>query len=396
MTHVAPIVPDQVLPGQGSGLARHIKSLDGLRGIAVLMVFCFHFIAYRPTQDTLGKLLNGARGLGWSGVDLFFVLSGFLITGILFDAKGSPNYFRNFYARRTLRIFPLYYGMVFLCTIVFPQLGVFKEAVPSGGSWSWWLYLSNVRYTILQQTPTGWLGIFWSLSVEEHFYLLWPAIIFLCGRRSAILVSAGCMILASLSRACFIVAGNKVAPYLFTPCRMDALASGAFVALCARGPGGIDALVPRAKMLWSLITPLAVAVAFWRHSFVYDPVMQLAGLPLIACSYSSLVAVAASRSCWIPLRGVLEMPALRSVGKYSYGMYVFQFAVLSVMERLRLLPCHLFPDRLVRGNDAIEVVAATTASFSLAFVSWHVYEKHFLRLKRFFEYPPRPPQSTAG
>ncbi len=379
-----------------SGLPRHIKPLDGLRGIAILMVFCHHMFPYRPTHAMTGKLINGALGMGWSGVDLFFVLSGFLITGILFDAKGSNAYFRNFYARRTLRIFPLYYGMIFLCTIVIPRLGVFPDAVPPGSSWWWWLYLSNVRSAFMPDLKGGWLGFFWSLAVEEHFYLLWPTIIYFCSRKSAMKVAIGCIIIASVSRAAFILAGNKFAPYLLTPCRLDALAAGGLVALAARGPGGIAALAPRAVWICLLSGVAAVIVAFWRHSVAWDSTMQMVGFPLVACAYASLIAVVAGPSRWAPLRWALQTPWLRSVGKYSYGMYVFHNAVGSIIGRLSAFPIHWFPDRIARADDLLNALIVTLATFAVAYTSWHLYEKHFLQLKRFFEDTPRVAPSTES
>jgi peptidoglycan/LPS O-acetylase OafA/YrhL len=374
----------------GSGLPRHMQPLDGLRGIAILLVFSLHFFPWRPSPSLAGKVLNGIFGLGWSGVDLFFVLSGFLITGILFETKGEARYFQNFYARRTLRIFPLYYGVLLLFIVVVPLLRLPLNSAPQGSSWWWWVYLSNFRYAFRPNLSSGWLGYFWSLAVEEHFYLVWPAVIYFCSRRGAIAVTIICIILASVSRAFFIHAGNDLAPYVLTPCRMDSLAAGAFVALAARGGGGIRGLGPPAKLIGKVAGALALVVAFWRHSVAWDPVMQMVGFPLITCSYACLIAIAANPPSSSPLRVALEYPLLRSLGKYSYGMYVFHAAVRALFDRIPGFPVRLFPDWIARANDAVNFVVLTFASFAVAYVSWHVYEKHFLRLKRRFDYNRSP------
>jgi peptidoglycan/LPS O-acetylase OafA/YrhL len=238
-------------------MPKHIKALDGLRGIAILLVLVHHLLQYRQDPSLLGRIINGVAGVGWSGVSLFFVLSGFLITGILFDSKGGENYFRNFYARRTLRIFPLYYLFVLLCTVVFPLWSVTAAAKPADSSWMWWCYLGNYHYAFHHSTSEGWLNAFWSLAVEEHFYLIWPAFVFLLNRVTLMRVAACCMVLGECCRAYFILHHNVYAPYVWTPCRMDDLALGALVALAVRGA---DGLAPIRRVAW-VFAPLAGAVA---------------------------------------------------------------------------------------------------------------------------------------
>ena len=369
-----------------SGLPRHMKALDGLRGIAILLVFSLHFFPWRPSHSLLAKVLNGTLGLGWSGVDLFFVLSGFLITGILFDTKRDAHYFKNFYARRTLRIFPLYYGVLLLFTIILPIAGARLGSAPEGSTWWWWVYLSNFRYAFRPNLAGGWIEFYWSLAVEEHFYLVWPAVIYLCNRRGAIVVSLICIVLASISRGLFIHAGNNLAPYVLTPCRMDSLAGGALIALLARGPGGIARLVPIAKRIGKVSAPLALIVAFWRHSIAWDPIMQMLGFPLITCSYACLIAIAARPKSSSLLGRGLENPVLRSLGQYSYGMYVFHAAIASLFDRIPAFPLHPFPARLSRANDTVNFMILSCACYAVAFISWHVYEKHFLKLKDRFAY----------
>jgi len=383
-----PNTPKQAM---GQRHTQHIKALDGLRGVAILMVLTHHFIPYHPTHSVIGKLLNGIAGIGYSGVDLFFVLSGFLITGILFDAKQDEHYFRTFYARRTLRIFPLYYLMTFLCLVIIPRLNILQDAVPSGGGWWWWFYVSNFHYAFKHNLSEGWLNPFWSLAVEEHFYLLWPTVIYLLNRKKAILFSVACIIIATLSRAAFIAYGNHTAPYVLTPCRIDALASGALVALLARGPISLNHYLPRIKVLCLVTGAIGFAIALWRHGIVWDSIMQLTGFPLVAAFYACLLIIVC-----IPgpgdsrvIRKAFENKLLTSFGKYSYGIYVFHSAVHSLVMRVPFLTWKLSAAHFTHLSDILNFLTLTAVSFAVAYASWHLFERHFLKLKRFFTYVPR-------
>jgi len=162
--------------------------LDGLRGVAILLVLFLHFIIGQgvPAPSVLVDWwFIGIVRAGWMGVDLFFVLSGFLITGILLDTKGSRHYFRQFYTRRVLRIFPLYYGSLVLFLILLPTLFPDDQVLHdlhADAVW-FWTYLYNVKVAAAGFTPSSALGHFWSLAVEEQFYLIWPIVVLCLGRR---------------------------------------------------------------------------------------------------------------------------------------------------------------------------------------------------------------------
>jgi len=173
-------------PAKKSSLPSHIPALDGIRGLAVLLVFYCHTTLIDP-GGALGKLFVSSSRISWAGVDLFFVLSGFLITGILFDAKGKDFYFRNFYARRTVRIFPLYYAFLLVALVLLPIVtpaslaDVYLHEFPTQKVW-YWLYLSNFYQAF---HPTHHLVfVSWSLAIEEQFYLCWPLVVFLCSRKA--------------------------------------------------------------------------------------------------------------------------------------------------------------------------------------------------------------------
>jgi peptidoglycan/LPS O-acetylase OafA/YrhL len=167
--------------GKSRASVERVPVLDGLRGLAILLVMLHHFFQnYVPEPVWIDRLVFGLMGCGWFGVDLFFVLSGFLITGILYDAKGADRYFLNFYARRTLRIFPLYYAVLVLLFVLLPRVphplaaDYVSDSAPDQ-LW-FWLYLTNFRIAL----NGGWYShlvpsVFWSLAIEEQFYVLYPS-----------------------------------------------------------------------------------------------------------------------------------------------------------------------------------------------------------------------------
>jgi peptidoglycan/LPS O-acetylase OafA/YrhL len=369
--------------------AVHIPALDGLRGIAILLVVVFHFSqpAYSQTASGLRLAIQRLTGAGWVGVDLFFVLSGFLITSILYEAKQSDGYFKNFYMRRVLRIFPLYYGVLFVAFAVVPlfhtyQTGFYKTI--SHHQIYLWTYLQNY----VQLPWEGWAGFthFWSLAVEEQFYLVWPAVVFLLNRRALMGVSIGVVVTALLLRT-FVVLDHQSA-YAWTPCRMDGLAIGAFLALASHGHRGIVWLARPAVFVGAVAAVLLVLVAARNHgSFWYgDRRVQTIGYSLLALLFGAALVravVATPGSLW---GGLLNSRWLRFFGKYSYGLYVFHGLLMWWVKDGLLL------SGLVRGLHSFylgllaHLLVLTVASTAVALLSWHLYEKHFLKLKRFFEY----------
>jgi peptidoglycan/LPS O-acetylase OafA/YrhL len=229
--------------------------LDGVRGLAVLAVMLCHFVWFAPLTSTyeipdkFSKLGVELLRTGRYGVDLFFVLSGFLITGILFDAKSDKHYFRNFYARRTLRIFPLYYAVLLLMFVVLPMFmgprTAGEQQIVQNQGWLW-LYLSNMKSAFVGpefwQQDRIWMGHFWSLAIEEQFYLVWPLVILLLSRRAAMIACVAMIAGAPLLRIGLFLwlqppAGSDATPVglfaaiYFTLSKVDTLALGALLAL---------------------------------------------------------------------------------------------------------------------------------------------------------------------
>jgi peptidoglycan/LPS O-acetylase OafA/YrhL len=372
----------------------HLPPLDGLRGLAVLGVMFYHFNLI--VEDSY--VFNGVPAVlarsGWCGVDLFFVLSGFLITGILLDAKGSPHYFRNFYARRTLRIFPLYYGLltaVFLLGPRIPALATPEFEALAQHQWSLWFYYSNLTVAWYNDFffNADWIEFnhFWSLAIEEQFYLVWPAVVLLCGRRSLAVACGALIVIAFLLRGAFVLHGDHVwTVYAFTPCRWDGLALGGLLALAWRTPGWWPPVARRAPLV-AMVCFFALAGAAWQgNRLEYDnPSFQVFGYSALALFFGAFIVLAVDASASSVARRLWSQPVLRFFGKYSYGLYVVH---PTLMEHLvQLLPVPVLAERW--GSPALGaltfMIASLGLSVVLAWLIWHLYEKHFLRLKGFFE-----------
>ena len=375
-------------------------ALDGVRGIAVLLVLAYHGAReYAPTTEkyALVNLLRTACSIGWCGVDLFFVLSGFLITGILYRSKSRPAYFRNFYARRILRIFPLYY-LILAGSLVY---GVVRLSLGYSGSWqglaggelALWTYTTNLavgfsgRWTASQPVPGAEFSHFWSLAIEEQFYLVWPLVVYTLSRRRAMTCCAAMAVCALMLRVGLLAAGAPaVSIFVLTLCRMDALAVGGFLALHCQGKS------PSARALavarWVGSAGVLGLVGFWilrGEMSDYDPFVQTAGFALLAIVFTCFVAsslVPRERSWVVP---VLELPALRFVGRYSYGAYAYHYILL--MGVLPVIPASWWTAAAagsVVGAKAAQVMTFLGLTLLVAVLSFHLFEEPFLKLKSRF------------
>ncbi|HEX6901604.1 MAG TPA: acyltransferase [Thermoanaerobaculia bacterium] len=350
---------------------RRLPVLDGLRGVAILLVLVLHFTMYGGPPSSIGIAAVRPFALaGWIGVDLFFVLSGFLITGILYDAKGGERYFRNFYLRRLLRIAPLYYGALAVFLLLLP-------ALRSEAFW-YWTYLLNFRIAARGWPDPGALGHFWSLAVEEQFYLLWPLAVFRLRRRPLMAVCAGAAAVSVATRLVLHWMGNGPAAFVLTPARLDALAAGAFLALAVRGPDGLATAVRWAKPAVAACAVGLAALFVWKRGLpAEDPAVAVAGYLLLAVFFAGILALV------IACRGArwLAAPALVFFGRYSYGLYVLHHPLLFLKPRWLVYEGTLEWLLFVAGGIGVSVL--------LALLSWRFLEKPFLDLKDRFPYDGR-------
>ena len=379
--------------------------LDGVRGLAVLAVMLLHFTLFVPVGVT-ERFLSGWLATGWIGVDLFFVLSGFLITGILMDTRDDPHHFRNFYARRTLRIFPLYYAYLALLFVVLPALHegyAMEHAVDDRRFWLW-TYIGNILMARGWEVMPSHTTHLWSLAVEEQFYLVWPILVFTVRRKWLTALCVATFVGAILTRAYLATQEAWAAAYVLTPARMDTLAAGSLVAVVLRQRGPEAVRLLGASMLWSGAF-LIGAGTVW--SFTQGTTQFLAPLdfgteefayPGIALMFAALVAhiVTAAPTATVPR--LFTNRTLRTLGKYSYGLYLIHVPIRNVtrllIERRGGLPS-------VWGSEipaqVLVTVVGIAASFVLAYASWHLFEKQVLKLKSRFDSKAAPtPEPVLG
>lgn len=274
-------------------------ALDGIRALAVTLVFINHY-GGGAHGGRLLNLINEVRSRCWVGVDIFFVLSGFLITGILFDTREDSEYFKRFFARRSLRIFPVFYVVVAVLLVLTPVLHYQWRA----GHLLFLIYMGNffanhdVTLYLVQSAnhPTFqvFLGHFWSLCVEEQFYLLWPIAIWLVRDRINLLwlASGICMLAFALRCVMFVVAGPaKAETWIIRtlPFRMDTLLIGGILALLLRGPNA-DRWQRFCRPV--LIAGCALTLAIFWLSPAYDSGWMLTvGLTTIALASAGLIGL---------------------------------------------------------------------------------------------------------
>ena len=327
----APVRKGIVLsPGPGA----HYLALDGLRGVAILLVFIHHSLTVSG-RSPVARMFETLRSIGWTGVTLFFVLSGFLIGGILLDSRGSRGYFVNFYMRRTLRIFPLYYGFLVGVLFLAPVLGHWiygRPMEPLPGQFIFWTYLANYRDVLPACPAPIALDPLWSLAVEEQVYLVWPAFIAFCPRRWLVGVLVA-ILPASLAWRCGALALHRsfAWSYSWTPACLDAFAAGTLVAVMIRRADGLEWLriwVPRVFGLTG-----AFLAGLWIGGRTFDfwmnaTVLLTVGLTVLPLFFAALIAGIVTGCVPGPLAHILSAPGLRSVGRYSYAIYLFHVVLI--------------------------------------------------------------------
>jgi peptidoglycan/LPS O-acetylase OafA/YrhL len=386
----------------------HVPALDGVRGLAIALVFARHLSLiswFQRSPSAADRAVSGVMGAGWIGVDLFFVLSGFLITGVLLHDRdrAAPMTAKlgRFYWRRTLRIMPLYYVACAILFFVVPALPYFRAqpeiaVLHQSAPW-YWLYGVNILDVVHggAWTPFN-TGHFWSLAVEEQFYLVWPLVVLATSRKTLVRIVAGLIVAGPFIRlACvaFLGGAGPNAAYTLSLARVDVLGVGALLAVTYRGDHGwwarVQTLAP-----WCGGAALAtfVLIALTRGvDASHDPVMQTIGYSAVALGMGSLLAslLRVDRPA-LRLGRFFSAQPLRTLGKYSYCLYIVHYPLMAVMD-LAWMHVHIAPvlgSQLPSWTAYGAVLAAS--SFAIAWVSWRVLESPMLAMKDRFTPSPIP------
>jgi len=375
--------------------AKRIPELDGLRGLAILMVLIWHF-GYGANSAAGHRwvfYLGDAGSLLWSGVDLFFVLSGFLIGGILLDARNSPNYFNAFYARRVFRIIPIYavvVGVFYICLVA---------GIPgrmAGSNWlfgptvPWYAYATftqNIGYGTGEPNLAAWLRATWSLAIEEQFYLILPAVVWFVSRRRLPYLLGSAILAAPLLRLFLNLhySNGRLASFNLMPCRADALLLGVAAALLVRQQSIWESLKSQRRRIVSAWIVLLAGLPFLVLFKVSDPEqsfwMSTVGLSWLALFYFGLLLMALVYSDgW--LGRILRTSWLKALGTISYGVYLLHIPVLG-------LTFAIFRGKRPWAETPADrglVLLALAATIAIASVSWTLFEKPLLKIGHSVKY----------
>jgi peptidoglycan/LPS O-acetylase OafA/YrhL len=367
---------------------RYFPVLDGLRGLAIIGVLLTHAAVYFQAHGAATRWFLPVMQFGQWGVDLFFVLSGFLITGILLDTRTAINRERSFYGRRVLRIFPVYYLALGLVLFVQPHWGWLRTAasLQTPAEYLSYLFYFQNWLPLFNNggAPNSLVGHFWSLAVEEQFYLVWPVIVWHLSARA---IARLCLValLVTLVVRILLVAhfGSDVWVYRFTITRADGLYVGSALAVIYAVKGHVPkrlmvGLVALGGAALAIIALFGPARQIWltgtQMSMIgISGVALLSGASVIFCLQSDETSVAK----------LLKQRWLRTFGKYSYGMYVWHFPIYYGMQHLLEEQSFVFPLPTVIALPFLGVIIAV--SFMAAWMSFNFYEQWFLQLKVHFQ-----------
>jgi peptidoglycan/LPS O-acetylase OafA/YrhL len=380
---------------------KHFPPLDGVRAIAFLLVLLAHSVdALGVHHIDKGFLVQAITfPLGEGGVRLFFILSGFLITSILLDAKQYTHYFKNFYARRALRILPLYYFYLILAFAILPLLIAvpWKDALVAKQILPFCFYTANnVEHIQWFQVP-GQLALWdyphihhlWSLAIEEQFYLFWPLVVFLLNKRA---LKVLCIVtIAATPFVIFLynithgrVSGLAAVTYL----HLDALCLGGLIACLATEERGAALLNRLTRPVFLVAGCLAISLLVLKKITGFHDTFQVLLCILNFLLASVLVSSLLSRNR--TERALLSKRWLTRIGKYSYGLYVYHQIILRMIVTPAIMRIGLFSHHGMLLEVLVTAAFGLAITYVVAWVSWQIFEKQLLKLKRYFQYREEP------
>jgi len=316
---------------------KHVLELDGVRGIACLSILLSHCLLGLIVTDKgsiARDILQGTTALLLGGVPLFFVLSGFLIGGILLDTRGKDHYFKAFWVRRIARIFPVCYFLVATYGIALfiaahfnlNQMNIWVLAEPRPPILSYLTFTQSFWLAANGYGGPGWLGITWSLAIEEQFYLLFPLAVYFMSHRAVIILAVGSILLTPLFR----IIADQIYPdwygaYVLLPCRADNLMCGVLVAIIVRNPRALSIAIRYRALLDVAIVVMAASIATDDILFRLVPAHNFS-YSVIACMFGLLVL-----RIFLYRRGrynaFLRAPILAKFGLISYALYMYHQSI---------------------------------------------------------------------
>jgi peptidoglycan/LPS O-acetylase OafA/YrhL len=367
---------------------RHLPALDGLRGLAIIAVLLRHAAFFFQEHGPAARWFLPVMQFGGWGVDLFFALSGFLITGILLNTRSALNRGRSFYGRRILRIFPLYYLAIAVVFLAEPHSAWVRSAANLQNPADHLAYLFYFQNWIPLwhhgDYPISFISHFWSLAVEEQFYMIWPAVIWHLTTRAVVKLCAVAFVVSFALRVILDAHfGTGIWVYAFTITRADGLYVGSALAAILALEGHISNRILGGLTAGGLLALAMVAVfgparCLWETG-EYMSIFGISGVALL----SGAAVVFCLQYTETRLGRFFQQGWIRSFGKYSYGMYVWHFPVYYTMEHVMEQRSVVFPLPTAKAIPYLALLMA--ASYSAAWLSFNLYEQWFLRLKTRFE-----------
>jgi len=375
-----------------------IPELDGMRGIAILLVMMVHIIPYNPVQIHYPgeKYVAAFASMGWAGVDIFFVLSGFLITSILLRTKRGEGYFKNFYARRILRIFPLYYITITLVFIAAPLINsALKSEVLANMPW-YYLYASNWGFAFSRLSDPFGIGLTWSLAIEEQFYLVWPLVVYYLNSKKLAFLSVILVLSSLIIRVGLFSYNGKIFDYseffyhaTFT--RFDSLILGALIAVAFESDRWKEILKRISVPVFLIAVGFVGFLVYLRpDSPLWDnPPMYTYGFTFLALGAGGLIVILTTSANNNPIRRLFRNSVLSFFGKYSYAIYIFHRLPIQLLEvGFKIYQLTGFPFWLLFN------VLSLVIPIIMALISWNLLENPILNLKKYFEYQAESKEIT--
>jgi peptidoglycan/LPS O-acetylase OafA/YrhL len=338
----------------------HIPGLDGVRGLAALMIMIFHFVPnYDWANHPMMYLVRKMAIIGQCGVPLFFVLSGFLITRILLYSKFQPDYFKLFYIKRVLRIFPLYYLFLIINFFLLPFL--LRHQPPGWDmTWYYYFYLQNIPMTFNFKAAN--LPHLWSLAVEEHFYMIWPVIIYYFSDKQILRITTGILVFALLCRILLLHLG--IGTYYFTFTTFDSLAIGAYLAFNER----YKWLNRKNLVRIGLLTLIPLVLAFPFETGLGNNFVQCIKNPIICLFCMAIIGLVSLNENTVNY--FFKNAFLRFTGKISYGLYIFHPLVYGLVNQY----LHL-------NYFFLNFMVCFLCAYLTASLSYYYFELKFLKMK---------------